>query len=176
MIRLLFSLFLTGVLLFSTSFTLFWKKYKDYNYTIYHSRSWSIDKSGKLATKFIFTSSLDSSEDIFQENVNLIIQDVSELDLSLNKFVEITIQQIKTMLPNGKLLVNECVRRGGPEFQRLIYTSAMNKRNMKFEQYCWVVKQEAFILTFTCEESEYDNCRKTGQKILNSFVFNKKEL
>ena len=176
MFRLLFILLLTGILVFNTSFTFFWKKYNDYNDTIHHPRSWSIDKSVKLGTKFIFTSGLDSTTDTFQENINLIIQDVSELDLSLKKFVEITIQQIKTMLPNGKLLVNKRVRRGGREFQRLICTSTMNKRNMKFEQYCWVVQQEAFILTFTCEESEYDKYRKTGQKILNSFVFNKKEL
>ena len=41
----------------------------------------------------------------------------------------------------------------------------------KFEQYYWVIDDKAFILTLTCEESQYNDFQVIGEKILNSFNF-----
>ncbi len=174
--RTIFVSLLLGTVLILFGFSLGWKTFKTYAYSIDYPKSWTVDQSGKLGTVIIFSSRLDSQTDDFAENVNLIVQDVSELDLTLNKFVEITMKQIQTMLPNGAIVSNERVRGKRPEFQRMIFTSTLENRKLKFEQYTWVRDKKAYVLTFSSEESQYDKHRKTAQKILNSFVFNEKKL
>ena len=68
-----------------------------------------------------------------------------------------------------KIIENQQLGSNGKEFSRLVYTGKQGVFDLKFEQYFWVGKEKAYVLTFTTEENEYANYKSIGEKILNSF-------
>lgn len=150
-----------------------WKLLSDDNYTINYPDSWELNKSGQMGTSFILFSPLSSEQDQFKENVNLIIQDLSGHNLDLDKYVEISEGQIKTMITDGRILESKRMTTKTLNYQKVLYTGRQGVFNLKFEQYYWVVENNAYVLTLTCEESQFDNYQVTGEKILKSFELNK---
>ena len=150
-----------------------WKSISENNYSISYPENWELNKSGQMGSSFILLSPLLSEKDQFRENVNLIIQDLRGYNLDLDKYVEISEDQIKTVITNGEILESNRTTVDDLSYQKVIYTGKQGIFNLKFEQYFWVVEDQAYILTMTSEESQFDNYQETGEKILNSFKLNK---
>jgi len=150
-----------------------WTILAENGYSIQYPTDWVLDKSGQGGTTFFIISQVSSSEDQFSENVNLIIQDLSTRNYDLNQFTEISEEQIKTKVANSILLESKRLNANGTEFQKVIYTGDFAKYNLTIEQYYWVRDKKAYVLTLTCETSQFDTYRETGEKILNSFRLNK---
>ena len=146
-----------------------WKTISDEGYSIMYPDNWELDQSGQMGTSFSILSELDSEKDQFRENINLIIQDLSAYEIDLDEYVEISENQINTMISNSKIMLNKRVERDGYEYQHLIYTAKQGLLELKLEQYYWVINKSAYVLTFTCEEHNFKNYKKTGERILNSF-------
>ena len=150
-----------------------WKSLTENNYSIDYPDDWELNKSGQMGTNFILFSPLTSKQDQFKENVNLIIQDLTGHNLNLDKYVEISENQIKTIITDGEILENKRIKTETLKYQKVIYTGKQGIFNLKFEQYYWVVGNNAFVLTLTCEKNQFDNHKTIGEKILNSFNLNK---
>ena len=168
---------LLRIIILTTSLSLFgqtedWKSYSKEDYTIKYPKDWELDESGQLGTNFILLSPTSSEQDQFRENVNLLIQDLTGYNLNLDKFVEISEDQIKKMITDGKILNSKRIKDKGLNYQKVIFLGKPENINLKFEQYYWVVENKAFVLTLTCEENQFDNYKTMGEKILNSFNFN----
>jgi hypothetical protein len=149
-----------------------WKTLTENNYSINYPDKWELNKSGQMRTSFILFSPLSSEKDQFKENVNLIIQDLTGYNLNLDKYVEISESQIKTMITDGKIIESKRITTKTLNYQKVIYTGKQGLFDLKFEQYYWVVGDKAFVLSLTCEESQFDNYKEKGEKILNSFNIN----
>jgi hypothetical protein len=147
-----------------------WKGIDNSKYSIQYPENWDVDNSGQMGTSFFLFSRQTSPQDQFKENVNLIIQDLSAHNINLDQYVEISVDQIKTMITNGNLLTSERVNRNNTEFHKVIYTGDQGVYKLKFEQYFWVTNKNAYVLTFTCEVAQFDTYKEIGEKILNSFV------
>ncbi len=65
-------------------------------YHISYNENLRLDESGRNNTEFYLFTQKSSPEDNFIENLNLLIQNLENLNIDLNKFVEITESQIKT--------------------------------------------------------------------------------
>ena len=101
--------------------------------------------------------------------MNLMIQDLAGNNVDLKQFVEISENQIKTMITDAYIISSDRIKKNGVEYQKLIYTGVQGVYSLKFEQYYWVKDGKAYILTLTCEEDEYDNYKVVGEKMMNSF-------
>jgi hypothetical protein len=146
-----------------------WKSIDENGYSIQYPDSWDVDKSGTMGMSFMILSKLTSPQDQFRENVNLLIQDLTGQNINLEKFVEISQSQIKTMVVSGNILENKTLNSGGKEYQRVVYSGDLNQFKFKFQQYYWVIQDKAYILTLTCEAAQFDAYHETGEKIMNSF-------
>jgi len=146
-----------------------WKTINETDYIIQYPDSFDLNTSGQMGMSFILLSRQTSQQDNFRENVNLLIQDLKGLNINLDKFVEISVGQIKTMLTNGNLIESKKLRENGVEFQKLIYSGDQGIYKLKFEQFYWVKNEKAYILTLTCEVEQFENYKVTGEKILKSF-------
>jgi len=146
-----------------------WISLDENGYSIQYPGDWDLNKSGQMGTSFILLSKQSSAEDQFRENVNLLIQDLTGMNIDLNKYVEISEGQIKTMVTNGNLLESKRLNANGTEFQRVIYSGDQGVYKLKFEQYYWIKNTKAYVLTLTGEISQFDIYKETGEKILNSF-------
>ena len=147
-----------------------WESLKYGPYTIQYPGDWEVDTSGQMGTSFILFSPLTDPADQFRENVNLLVQDLTGYDLTLDQYVEISEDQIRTMVDNGHIISSTRIREGNPEFHKMIYSGTHDIYQLQFEQYYRVADQTAFVLTLTCETDQFGNYRKTGEAILNSFV------
>lgn len=146
-----------------------WNSISEDKYEIKYPPNWEVNRSGQMGTSFILLSPLSNGADNFKENVNLLIQDLTGYELSLEQYVEISEGQIKTMVTEGEIILSEPKQIGNNEYQKVIYTGKQGIFNLKFEQYYWVVDKQAVILTLTCKEDEFDKYQKIGEEILNSF-------
>ena len=166
---------LLAIVLLLTSFTLFqpgaWQTFKGEGYTILCPPDWTMDVTGLAGTKCVFFSPTDSANDPFRENFNLIVQDLAGMNLNLDKYTEISIEQIKSIMPNSTLISSEKLQEDALIFQKLLYTGDQGDNHLKFEQYYFVRKEKAYVLTLTCPIETFDRYQKTGEQILSSFQF-----
>lgn len=166
---------ITGILFLITSLTVFcqsneWNSLNEKDFSIQYPEKWELNKSDLMGTSFILLSPLTSETDQFRENVNLIIQDLTGHNIDLNKFVEISESQIKTLVTDVNFISRNRIKDKRVEFQKLIYTGKQGMFNLKFEQYYWVQNDKAYVLTLTCEVNEFNNFKDIGEKILDSFI------
>jgi serine/threonine-protein kinase len=126
-----------------------------------------------MSTSFILFSPLESENDPFKENVNLLVQDISKYQIDLNEYTKISEGQIKTMVSNGTIHESVRVKNDKGEYHKLLYSGDQGIFHLTFEQYYWVINDEAFVLTFTCEQNKFAQMVETGEKILMSFILKK---
>ncbi|WGK70015.1 hypothetical protein P0082_03915 [Candidatus Haliotispira prima] len=148
-----------------------WKSFTENNYSISYPEDWELNNSGLMGTNFILLSPISSGQDRLRENVNLLIEDLTGLNLDLDEYAEISEGQIKTMITDAKIIESKIITTKNLDYHRIIYTGKQGFFNLEFEQYVWVLEDKAYILTFTCEESQFDNYQALGEQILNSFSF-----
>ena len=148
-----------------------WKTFNQLNYTIQYPSTWVLDESGEMGTNFILFSPLESGNDKFKENVNLLIQDLTGKNIDIDKYTEISESQIKTMVKNANLIESKRIENTKNEYHKIIYSVMHDQLNLQFEQYYWVFKNKAYVLTFTCEKDKFSIFSETGEKILKSFQF-----
>jgi hypothetical protein len=150
-----------------------WETLETTDYSIHYPADWEVDKSGQMGTTFIIFSPLESDTDKFKENVNLLEQNLAGKNIDLDQYTKITEEQVKTLLNNSTLLESKRVKKGNKEYQHFIYNADQGILHIRFEQYCWLLNDTAYILTFTCEQSKIEDYKATAEKILNSFTFKK---
>lgn len=115
-------------------------------------------------------SPMESSEDQFRENVNLMIQDLSAYDLDLDSYTELSEQQVGTLFTDAKIIKSKRMKNQSQDYQMIIYNGGQGGAMYTFVQYYWVINDKAYVLTFTCEKDRYRAYKKMGLKIMNSFT------
>ncbi len=146
-----------------------WKTLDNKNFSIMYPATWDLNSAGLMGTKFIILSPLSNSNDKFQENVNLITQDLTGLNVPLDKYVETSENQIKTLLSNGKLLESKRISDNNSEYHILVFTGKQGIFNLKFMQYFRIINNKAYVLTYTAEINQYDKFLPIAKKIMDSF-------
>lgn len=147
-----------------------WKTFDQPYYSIQYPSSWNLNQNGQMGTSFIILSPKESEQDKFSENVNLIIQDLTGKDIDLDKYTKISEEQVKTLLTNSVIIESKSFKKDNAEYRKFIYTADQGIFHLKTEQYYWVVKEKAYVLTFTSEQNKYVDYVEIGEKIMNSFI------
>lgn len=138
-------------------------------YSINYPSNWVADTSKKMGTSFTLQSPLTGAIDLFAENVNLLIQDLSAYDFDLDSYSELSLNQIKTQVEDGKIELSERKSKDGQSFHHVIYSGKYSVYKLKWEQYYWVIDKKAYVLTFTTEQRHYERYKDVGRSILDSF-------
>lgn len=138
------------------------------DYSIDYPKDWTFDTSGQMNTTFIILSKLEIN-DTFRENMNLSIQDLTDMDLDLKGYTELSVKQIKSV-PNSEIFESKDVKKDSITYHQIIWKGFVTGRNLKFKQLYYIINNKAYLLTFTCEENKYDDYIVIGTKILNSFT------
>ncbi len=146
-----------------------WLSISEMEYQISYPSDWTLDNSGLMGSTFFLFSPLMAEDDLFKENVNLMIQDLRGYDVNLEQFVELTLEQVKKMITDGLVLSNDLMEKDGREYQKLMYSGKQGQFDLIFEQYCWVVNDQAYVLTFSGEQDHFEFYKETAAQMLNSF-------
>lgn len=135
-------------------------------YQIFYSDNLRLDESGRNGSEFYLFTQKENAEDNFAENLNLITQNLETLNIDLNKFVEITENQIKE---KGKLIESKRVIVNGNECHKLISESTMNGIELKFLQYDFVKNNRAYFLTYSAKKNDFEKYLDEMEKVIKSF-------
>ncbi|MES2555021.1 MAG: PsbP-related protein [Bacteroidota bacterium] len=146
-----------------------WLTIETEEYSLQHPKEWKQEKQQQMGTEFMLMTSRTSALDEFKENINLVVQDISNTNLDLEKYTAISEEQIMEGMENAEMISSERTKKHGETAQQIIYTASYGKRKLKFEQYYWIKNSKAFILTMTCEADQFDTYKKVGEEILESF-------
>jgi hypothetical protein len=146
-----------------------WRILDEPEYLIQYPDTFDLDKSGLMGMSFILLSKQTSQQDLFRENVNLLVQDLTGKNIDLDKYVEISEEQVKIMITDGNLIESKRFTNKDNEYQRLIYTGRQGQFHLKWQQKYWIENKKAFVLTLTCEESQYENYEFVGEEIMKTF-------
>lgn len=158
------------LLLFSISIISYsqddWIKLERDPYSISYPSTWELNESGQMGTKFIIAAPVQMDGDQFQENINLIVQDVSAHNMDLTDFVNLSEQQIGSIF--GPIEKSERVG----DMHKLVYKGTMGTMNLKLVQYLSMNGGDAYILTFTAEQKEFDKYETIAIQIMDGFEIN----
>jgi hypothetical protein len=146
------------------------KTYSRDNISLTYPSHWELNESGAMGTKLILFSPLESAEDNFRENVNLIIQDLSGYNLNLAAYTKISVDQIPTVVTNYKLIESKTISINNEPVHKLVYDGDQGIYHLRFEQYFCIKDNHAYVLTFTTKQDTYSSFKETGEKILNSMM------
>lgn len=145
-----------------------WKVLDQNAFSIQYPGNWDLDQTGYEGTTFVVRSELTSTQDLFPENVNLIIHDLRGTTIYLDKLVKQSESAFQTTLENFKLIESKRLKDTG-EYHKIVFTGDKGKTKLKFVQYLRMKGIKAYVITFAAEQSQFENYKETGEKILGSF-------
>lgn len=144
--------------------------YKAYGIAIQYPTEWQ-----KIVTPDRITGNLarflppkESNNDIFQENINLIVHDLPENSRELKQLTQYNLDDIKQS-PDSKIMLEGETTLAKQEAYQVIYTIKDDGINIQRLQ-VWTVKDnKAYIITYAAEINQYNKYLNTAKKMINSF-------
>lgn len=118
---------------------------------------------------FIF-SKLDSSNDKFRENVNVLTANVEGLNITLDTFVNASLKQIESMATDLKMLESKLYKVGDKVYHKMDLTAKQGVFNLHFIQYYFVTSKNVYTVTLTTEADQFNFYKSDGIKMLDSFL------
>lgn len=147
--------------------------YKDYvNQNFNIKLSYPSDyktKEGYMGAVVFFLSPIENPNDSFQENLSVMVQDLSGQSLTLNDFSQLNLKQIETIVTNAKIISSKETTLAGKPGYEVIYSGQQGKYNLKWRQLWTIVDNKAYIISSTSEEARFDNYFETFNKMADSF-------
>lgn len=148
-----------------------WVKYSGNGYEISYPESWTKQQKG---TATFFLSPKENEKDLFQENVNVMVQDLSSQPMTLEDYTNLTRRQIIQALGSSAIISIKDLNFSGQEAKEIVYNMPKNTMqgrnlNLKLRQVWFIKGYKAYLLTYTAESSEYDSDFETAKEIFDSF-------
>ncbi|MCC7030221.1 MAG: hypothetical protein IT257_07945 [Chitinophagaceae bacterium] len=143
---------------------------QNHQYRIQYPNTWRIDSSRNMGTELIFYSPLDNAGDPFSENVNLMIQNLQGMNIDLQKYKEITEQQLKELGGESKIYQSAILTKDQLSHFRMDYQMTQENRTLRFTAMCYIKDEKAYLLTFTSSVEDYEKFKNAGESILKSFA------
>jgi len=140
-------------------------------YEMIYPANWDLDETGLMGTTFILFSGLNSADDLFRENINYMVQDVSAFNLDLDAYVKLSLTQVENLINNSQLISSDTkTDKNGNTFQRIEYTGDQGIYKLHFMQHVYLENNNAQIITFTAEQQQYTTYIELAESIISTIV------
>ncbi len=139
----------------------------DYGVKIMYPSDWQQTENEDVIVAFL--SPKTDASDTIQENLGLTMNDLAGQSLTLQKYNEIAIEQLKQIFPDIKIIESGSTVLSNNPAYKVVFTAS----NLKFVQ-VWTVKYDlAYVWSFVSTESSYSDYLGTVQTMLDSFEITK---
>lgn len=147
-----------------------WLTYTDpaKKFTISYPKDWT---TRSVNEAIAFLSPQEGAGDSFQENVNVLPQDLSAQPMTLEQYTELSRKQITDAFGPNAVVSTAPKTLAGQKAMEMVYTMNYQGRALKIRADWFIRNKTAWLLTFTAEPAQFDKYDKTGTAILNSFAF-----
>lgn len=147
-----------------------WLTYKDATnkFTINYPDKW-VKKNN--VSSIMFLSPKENDKDLFQENVNIMLQDVSQKSMKLEQYTELTKKQVIDNLGASAIVSLKSTTIAGQQGKEFVYNLNYQGRSLKLKQYWFIKGNIAYLFSYTAEPSEYDKYESIATEMIKSFKF-----
>ncbi len=136
----------------------------DYKIKIDYPSDWA--KTEDTEAVIAFLSPKSGSSDDFRENINLVMNDLSGQELTLDSYSQVVLEQLKYAFTDMEVLESGYTTLSKNPAYKVVYT----KSNLKVMQ-VWAIRNDiSYILTYTAREDTYSNYLSSIQKMIDSFA------
>ncbi len=140
-----------------------------YGFALKYPAAWSFaeDLAGAAA---VFVSPKENALDIFQENVNVVVQDISQHPMSLNKYTEMAVTQMQAVFgTNLEVLDSSPTFIDGREGHQFVFIGKGPDGNFRYLCRWTIVGTSAYQITYTAMESGYPKLLPQAKRMMRSF-------
>ena len=140
-----------------------------YGFALKYPANWSFaeNKNGAAA---IFVSPKENALDIFQESVNIVVQNISANPMDLGKYTETAITQMQAVFGTNLEILDSSPtfidRRPAHQF---IFIGKGPDGNLQYQCRWTLVGTTAYQITYTAIASGYERHLTEAERIMNSF-------
>jgi eukaryotic-like serine/threonine-protein kinase len=140
------------------------KAYKSplYNFELSYPNDW---QAKEISGIVVFLSPLESLDDKFSENVNVVVENVAAYPLNSEEYAKVADEYWLSLDPKIKIIDFQKSTIGG---QDAFYTVAIDG-TYKYKQYKFVNSGNAYVLTYTSEPDKFDKFLDIADNIIRSF-------
>lgn len=144
-------------------------KYEKDNYSIEHPSNWILNDSGENGTKIFLYPTNSESSDVFTENINLIVQNLNDSNITIEKYKGLVEKQISGMLTEPKISSSEIENKNGLKCHQLIAEGKSGDYKFKTIIYTYLINKQIYTLTFVTLYENYENNHIESLRIMDSF-------
>ena len=138
------------------------------HFSIRYPPSWG-KVTNKDGASVIFISPKQSALDTFRENVNVVVQNLASNPMSLQKYTDTAIFQVKVVFKSGIVEVeSKSIYLDGKPGYKFAYL-VKGDRDIKIMHVWTIDHSRAYQVTFTALASEFDQYQDTFEKMIKSF-------
>lgn len=142
-----------------------------YGISIQYPVQWQPTKSSEGAL-VVFLSPKQGVYDLFLENVNVAVQDLSETPMLLEEFTKIAKSQLNAVLTNVEIVEQEDVVIDYKRGHRITFL-AKDDQDMRVTIIWFMDGNLAYTLTYMALDSDYETYLPLAEKMFESFKFEK---
>ena len=136
-------------------------------YAVDYPESWRVRELGKAVT---FSSSLESKDDHFAENVQVVVEDLSLLPdtVSLFDYHRKGVDNAGKYLADFKPLEEARTQWLGRETLVMLYSATVRGERFRFKDYKFFVGKTAYVLTYTARDADFDSFLPQAERLMRS--------
>ena len=141
-----------------------------FGFSLKYPPSWAL-KENALGVVVAFISPPESALDIYQENVNIVIQDLPpEKKISLEDYSALAIKQLHAVFgQNITILESKPTYFLGKPAYKLVYFGKGVEADLKWMHVCRIIDSRAIQFTYSALSSRFDQYLSSVEKMISSF-------
>ncbi len=137
---------------------------------IKYPKSWTVnDKLGQGAV-VAFLSPKQSDLDVFLDNVNIVVQDLSRNPMTIEQYNTLAIQQLTSVFNNLTILESHPVLWAGHAGHKLVYFAKGPMTDLKVMHVWMIDNNKAYQFTYTAVFAQYDKYVGLANTMVQSFT------
>lgn len=141
---------------------------QDFNIKLSYPENYELLK-GVMGTVVVFLKEKEDPTNLFQENLNVMVQDLSNQPMTLEEYNSLSLREIGSFITDAKILSSDKTILAGKPAYEVVYTGKQGAYTFKWKQKWTIIDNIAYVLSYTSEINQFDNSLKAFDKIFDSF-------
>src|SRR5579859_7427601 len=143
-----------------------WLTYTDVvnKYSIDYPKDWA---KATIPTGIAFLSPKEGAGDIFQENVNVMVQDLADQGMTLDQFTTFNKKQLMDNIGAAAIISILPAKLVGESAKVALYSMNYQGHPLKVKQFWFIKNKKSYIFTYTAFPAQYTKYEGVATRVIN---------
>lgn len=142
-----------------------------YGFSLNYPKDWVLHE-GYMGTIFIALSPLEDGNDLFQENINVITEDLQGYEFTIEEYLEFTLSELQDIVDNLRVISRGKRNIASQQGKVIVFSGEQSGFEFQWMQVFFISGTNIYVITYTAQENRYDKYLPTIENIINSIKFN----